>query len=149
MDHVVDHGQSVIEKGSKSFAAAARLFDEETRGRAYMLYAWCRHCDDLVDDQVLGHAPSHDMPSRDAARDIVERLEQQTRAALSGQPSEPAFEALQEVGSPTRQPPALEALDEVHLPQRPGAVEWSTDDASHEPTELVAPARRRHRHAVH
>ena len=29
MDHVVDHGQAVIEKGSKSFAAAAKLFDPD------------------------------------------------------------------------------------------------------------------------
>ena len=52
MDHVVNHGQAVIEKGSTSFAAAAKLFDPETRGRAYMLYAWCRHCDDQTDDPV-------------------------------------------------------------------------------------------------
>ncbi len=97
MQDLVEFSRARIEKGSKSFALAARLFPADTRESAYMLYAWCRHCDDLVDDQVLGHDRSHDTPSRDAARDIVERLEQQTRAALAGQPSEPAFEALREV----------------------------------------------------
>ena len=52
MDQLVEHGQSVIEKGSKSFAAAARLFDPDTRAGAYLLYAWCRHCDDVIDDGV-------------------------------------------------------------------------------------------------
>ena len=74
MQDLVEFSRTRIEKGSKSFALAARLFPADTRESAYMLYAWCRHCDDLVDDQVLGHARSHDMPSCDAARDIVERL---------------------------------------------------------------------------
>ena len=54
----VDLAQSsreTIQKGSKSFAAAAALFDAETRADAEMLYAWCRHCDDVIDGQELGH----------------------------------------------------------------------------------------------
>lgn len=34
---------------------ASRLFDRATRERAWLLYAWCRACDDLADGQVLGH----------------------------------------------------------------------------------------------
>ena len=45
-----------IAKGSKSFAAASRLFDRETRLSVVMLYAWCRHCDDVVDGQEAGSA---------------------------------------------------------------------------------------------
>lgn len=97
MRELVDFSRERIEKGSKSFALAARLFDPETRESAYMLYAWCRHCDDLVDDQILGHARPHMAQPTASARDVVDRLEQQTRAALSGRPSEPAFEALQHV----------------------------------------------------
>ncbi|MCJ7754949.1 MAG: squalene/phytoene synthase family protein, partial [Thermoanaerobaculales bacterium] len=63
MDQLVEHGQSVIEKGSKSFAAAARIFDPQTRAGAYMLYAWCRHCDDQTDDQELGFEGSHLEPA--------------------------------------------------------------------------------------
>ena len=96
MDRVVDHGQTVIEQGSKSFAAAARLFDPETRGRAYMLYAWCRHCDDQTDDQVLGFDGSQLSPEEGRAR--VDRLQEQTRRALSGEATDdPIFAGLQRV----------------------------------------------------
>jgi len=86
-----------IEKGSKSFALAARLFDTDTRASAYMLYAWCRHCDDVVDDQILGHRPSGADPV--ANLDTIERrvfeLETQTRLALAGKAvNDPVFEAL-------------------------------------------------------
>lgn len=84
-----------IENGSKSFAAAARLFDRPTRESAVLLYAWCRHCDDVVDDQVLGFrgvAP----PVRDS--DPVAALERQTLDALGDGPLlHPAFAGLREV----------------------------------------------------
>ncbi|TFF22792.1 phytoene/squalene synthase family protein [Jiella endophytica] len=48
--------EDAIAKGSKSFAAAAKLFDPEVRRSAMMLYAWCRHCDDVIDGQQLGFA---------------------------------------------------------------------------------------------
>ena len=53
METSSDYSRERIEKGSKSFAAAARLFDPDTRAHAYMLYAWCRHCDDVIDGQEL------------------------------------------------------------------------------------------------
>ncbi|MCJ2184151.1 phytoene/squalene synthase family protein [Novosphingobium sp. 1949] len=43
-----------IRKGSKSFAAASRLFDRTTRERVWLLYAWCRACDDIADEQDHG-----------------------------------------------------------------------------------------------
>ena len=82
MDHVVDHGQATIEKGSSSFAAAAKLFDPATRGHAYMLYAWCRHCDDQTDDQELGFDGSQLPPEEGRAR--VDQLRAETQRALSG-----------------------------------------------------------------
>jgi phytoene synthase len=33
---------------------ASRLFDRTTRERAWLLYCWCRHCDDQADGQILG-----------------------------------------------------------------------------------------------
>ena len=48
------HARDAIMRGSKSFAAASRLFDQPTRERVWLLYAWCRRCDDLADDQDLG-----------------------------------------------------------------------------------------------
>jgi phytoene synthase len=70
-----------IARGSKSFATASRLFDRETRERAWLLYAWCRACDDLADGQVMGHG-------RAAVDDPMARLETikaLTEAALRGE----------------------------------------------------------------
>ncbi len=50
---VATAGES-IGRGSKSFALASRLFDRPTRERAWLLYAWCRACDDLADGQDHG-----------------------------------------------------------------------------------------------
>jgi len=52
---LVAEAEAVIQAGSKSFRLASRLFDRTTRQRAWLLYAWCRHCDDLSDGQSLGH----------------------------------------------------------------------------------------------
>jgi 15-cis-phytoene synthase len=43
-----------IAKGSTSFALASKLFDKTTRERAWLLYGWCRACDDLADGQDHG-----------------------------------------------------------------------------------------------
>ena len=52
-DAVVTGAEASIRKGSKSFAVASRLFGQEMREDAWMLYAWCRHCDDVVDGRNL------------------------------------------------------------------------------------------------
>src|SRR3546814_1977644 len=51
---LVEDARVAIARGSKSFAMASRLFDTETRERAWLLYAWCRRCDDVIDGQELG-----------------------------------------------------------------------------------------------
>ena len=51
---LVAHARASIARGSKSFAAASRLFDRTTRERVWLLYAWCRACDDLADAQEHG-----------------------------------------------------------------------------------------------
>jgi phytoene synthase len=68
--------ERTIRAGSKSFRFASNLFDQKTRERAWLLYAWCRACDDLADGQTLGHdavAPAD--PERRIAfiRDSTER----------------------------------------------------------------------------
>jgi 15-cis-phytoene synthase len=93
---LVARSRAAIEQGSKSFAAAARLFDPETRDGAILLYAWCRHCDDQIDEQALGFRTAR--PSPVSAEDRLAALERETRRALAGGPvDEPAFAALQEV----------------------------------------------------
>ncbi|WP_413672594.1 15-cis-phytoene synthase CrtB [Massilia cellulosiltytica] len=91
---LLDHATETIRVGSKSFAAAAKLFDRDTRRSVLMLYAWCRHCDDVVDGQALGHNTT--APADAAAQ--VERLRNQTLSAYAGEPqSAPAFAAFQDV----------------------------------------------------
>lgn len=69
-----------IRRGSKSFALASRLFDPVTRTLVWDLYTWCRHCDDVIDGQALGHAIGA-VPD-DAAR--IQRLREATGAAFAG-----------------------------------------------------------------
>ncbi|MBX2805316.1 MAG: phytoene/squalene synthase family protein [Hyphomicrobiales bacterium] len=97
MDDIVAFSRERIEKGSKSFAAAARLFDPDTRNHAYMLYAWCRHCDDTIDDQDLGFAASGQDPASPAER--LQQLRKKTQLAVRGEWDEPVFGALARVVS--------------------------------------------------
>jgi len=93
---LLDHATQTIAVGSKSFAAAARLFSPATRRSVLMLYAWCRHCDDVVDGQELGFAASAP-GGHDATRELAQ-LYEQTRRAYTGEPmADPAFAAFQEV----------------------------------------------------
>ena len=93
-DAVAALAEAAIAKGSQSFATAARLFDRRTRQGAMMLYAWCRHCDDVVDDQHLGFRRADASPLAPGAR--IAALERLTRQAFAGEPvAEPPFRALQ------------------------------------------------------
>jgi phytoene/squalene synthetase len=98
---IVATAQESIAKGSKSFSAASRLFDRNTRERSWLLYAWCRRCDDLADGQDHGHALSR-------VSDPVERLARMramTDAALAGEViGDPAFDALRIVSAETNLP---------------------------------------------
>ena len=91
-----EHAERSIAVGSKSFAAAAKLFDERTRRSAVMLYAWCRHCDDVIDGQQAGHDAVSISP-QEAQRRLA-LLQAQTHAVYAGVlASEPAFAAFAEV----------------------------------------------------
>src|SRR5436190_11508875 len=88
--------REAIQKGSSSFAAAAALFDAQTRTDAEMLYAWCRHCDDVIDGQDMCHGMAAPSPQDAAAR--REGLYALTRSALAGEPTDdPVFGAFQQV----------------------------------------------------
>jgi phytoene synthase len=107
VDPLVEQSLRAIQRGSKSFALAAQLFDPTTREGAILLYAWCRHCDDQIDEQTLGFRTGR--PSSESAEDRLAALERETSRALAGEPVEkPAFAALQEVarrhGIPDRHP---------------------------------------------
>ena len=84
-----------MRKGSKSFSLAARLFAGPEREGAELLYAWCRFCDDAIDEA----------PTRETAGARLRELEFETRAALgvgamaqaSQAESEMAFQAFREL----------------------------------------------------
>ncbi|NBB17207.1 squalene/phytoene synthase family protein [Caulobacter sp. SLTY] len=104
--------REAITKGSQSFAAAAALFDAQTRTDAEMLYAWCRHCDDVIDGQTLGHGQAAVPPEQ--LRATLEDLYAKTRSALAGEPqSDPAFAAFGQVALRRRIPEqwAIELID--------------------------------------
>lgn len=102
-DALLQQAQAAIRQGSKSFALASRLFDGTTRARATLLYAWCRHCDDVIDGQYLGEGV-HDWGGSPDER--LALLRRETDAALAGRPSdEPAFQALARVATETGLPP--------------------------------------------
>lgn len=87
------YSQEMIAKGSKSFAKAAKLFDEETRKTVIMFYAWCRYCDDVIDGQSFGF--NHEILSQEEQAKRLEFLIAQTDAVFAGKEvTEPAFLAL-------------------------------------------------------
>jgi 15-cis-phytoene synthase len=95
-DSVLDASRDSIRRGSTSFAAAARLFDPRIREDAYMLYAWCRYCDDEIDGQTMGHGAVGLDPV--LARRKLAELEDKTRRAMAGEPTDDtAFAAFQRV----------------------------------------------------
>ncbi len=88
---LVEHARLAIKVGSQSFSAAARLFDRETRERAWLLYAWCRRCDDIADNQDMGGVLG-DQSDLDHRLALIRRL---TALAFEGKPTgDPAFDAL-------------------------------------------------------
>lgn len=101
---IVATAQESIARGSKSFAAASRLFAPKVREHAWLLYAWCRACDDIADGQEDGHGGA-------AVADPAERLEAiraRTAAALAGEwVGDAAFDALRIVAAEARLPHIL------------------------------------------
>jgi phytoene synthase len=86
---VAEAGET-IRLGSRSFHMASRLFDRPTRERAWLLYSWCRHCDDQCDGQDLGQGRG--------AKGCVATIEAKTRRVLAGETTgELAFDALGQV----------------------------------------------------
>jgi 15-cis-phytoene synthase len=100
---LVARAEAMINAGSKSFRFASRLFDQRTRERSWLLYAWCRACDDLADGQTLGHdavAPTDPQAG-------LAHIRHQTERALAGRATgETPFDALglvvKECGIPRR-----------------------------------------------
>ena len=80
---LVEDAQRTIAAGSKSFRFASQIFDLTTRERSWLLYAWCRACDDITDGQTLGH----DAQAPDKPGERLAFLRTNTDAALAGKPT--------------------------------------------------------------
>ncbi len=78
---------AAIRKGSKTFAFASFFFGKEEFQASCLLYTWCRHCDDQIDE----------VPQAEKAQRLVE-LERLTHLALETEESVPLeFAALRHV----------------------------------------------------
>ena len=124
--NLVLHAKASIDRGSKSFALASKLFANQTRERVWMLYAWCRECDDLADGQDHGHG----MSATPASEKTIAVMRMLTRRAMGGeQTGKPAFDAMGVVAQECRLPNYLanDVIDGFAL----DAKEWrpqSEDD---------------------
>ena len=88
---LVASARDTIARGSLSFSLASRLFDRPTRERAWLLYAWCRHCDDVMDGQALGG----EMAAVADPAAALATIRVGTSRALAGEATgEPAFDGL-------------------------------------------------------
>ena len=103
-DRLVEAALASISAGSKSFRFASQLFDLRTRERSWLLYSWCRACDDVTDGQTLGHDAV--APADPEAR--IAFLKQMTGRALADEPTGIVpFEALRQVARECSIPPQV------------------------------------------
>ena len=88
--NLVLNARRSIERGSKSFSRASKLFSRQTRERAWLLYSWCRACDDLADGQDHGEGMA---PVKNPEKTIAV-MRMKTRRAHGGeQTGNPPFDA--------------------------------------------------------
>ncbi|MEP3227209.1 MAG: phytoene/squalene synthase family protein [Parasphingorhabdus sp.] len=120
--HLVLQAKISIDRGSKSFALASKLFRKHIRERVWMLYAWCRQCDDLADGQDHGHGMS---AVQDPKRTIAAMRMLTTRAIGGEKTGKPAFDALGIVAQECQLPKYLasDVIDGFAL----DADEWQPD----------------------
>ena len=120
---LVASARASILRGSKSFAAASHLFDRRTRERVWLLYAWCRRCDDLVDGQDHGGM----LGARQGIEDRLVTVRERTAQALAGhRTGDPAFDALGLVARETGLTPAM--TEAVIAGFALDAIDWQPRD---------------------
>lgn len=105
---LVQKARAMIEEGSTSFTAASMLFRQGTRERVWLLYAWCRRCDDIADGQKLGG----ELGDQSDIKGRVKGIRVLTKRALDRQPTaDVGFDAFGQVASEVGL--TMEEADEV------------------------------------
>lgn len=116
---LVEKARDSIVRGSRSFAAASRLFDRTTRERVWLLYAWCRACDDIADAQDHGGK----LGDQSGADKRLASIRMLTRRALANEDTcLPAFDALGLLARETGLTPAM--ADDVVAGFALDAADW-------------------------
>ena len=116
---LVEAAREMIEDGSKSFAAASKLFDPATREQVWLLYAWCRRCDDLADAQDHGGA----LGEQTGAEKRIRAIKLLTERAFEGLPTaDPAFDAFGLIAKECALTP--EMADDVIMGFELDAADW-------------------------
>lgn len=101
---LVSNARQTILRGSKSFAAASHLFERTVRERVWLLYAWCRRSDDIIDAQDHGGT----LGPQDGAAERLALVRNRTDLAFAGKETgDPAFDALGMVARETGLTPAM------------------------------------------
>ena len=73
---VIAHCREAMRRGSLSFFLAARLSGKRLRDAILLLYAWCRYCDDAVDEQDLRLGTAQRLL-------VLDELRRRTQGAMS------------------------------------------------------------------
>ncbi|WP_423140918.1 phytoene/squalene synthase family protein [Parablastomonas sp. CN1-191] len=116
---LLDAARDAIQRGSKSFAAASRLFDRTTRERVWLLYGWCRRCDDLADAQDMGGRPGD---QRGAAERLATIRALTAQAFAGAETGDPAFDGFGVVARECGITPAM--ADDVIAGFALDAADW-------------------------
>jgi phytoene synthase len=78
----VELARSMLARGSKSFALAARVLPESCRDDVAVLYAYCRRADDLIDEGTAAEQPAR-VDALAAELDSIYAREPQTDPVLA------------------------------------------------------------------
>ena len=93
-EDLIDQAEDSIREGSRSFYAASLLFEPAIREQAWLLYAWCRRCDDLADGQEGGGQRTSTLGEQEGAERRITAIRLLTERAFEGLPTaDAAFDA--------------------------------------------------------
>ena len=87
--NLITYCRQKMKKGSKSFFLANLLFPNKTRDHVFLLYSWCRYCDNQVDEA----------PDLATGKVRLEKLRQETIDAYHGIFHQPIMEAFYHIFS--------------------------------------------------